>query len=171
MTRLPSCVSKGTLGRCNRWIRCRAKSDTVGLEPWAGALSLVPATAAVAPARGASAVQLNSFLLVKSTICLSLSASLGRVCRPRMQIYVTALRHQDVVALRRHLPDCHHGVVLMHHVVAVDRVFAQPVAEAEEQLHPLVGVELGNVLASEVRRYGRRRPVTAQDLVLFQMNM
>ncbi len=48
------------------------------------------------------------------------------------------------------LPDRHHGVVLMHHVVTVDRVLAQPVAEAEEQLHALVGMQLRHVLAAQV---------------------
>src|SRR5579859_858257 len=52
------------------------------------------------------------------------------VCRA--QFLSVFLRHHDVVALRLNMPDCHHGVVLMHHVMAVNWVLAQPVAEAEE---------------------------------------
>src|SRR5579864_2456643 len=82
------------------------------------------------------------------------------------------LRHQDVVARRLNVPQGHHGVIFMNYVMAMNRVLAQPIAEAEENLHSLVGVHLYYVLTSLVRGYGQRvgrgqrHAVTAQNLVL-----
>src|SRR6266404_7024305 len=59
----------------------------------------------------------------------------------------------------------------MYHVVTVDGVLTQPVTEAEEQLYPLVGMQLGHVLAPLVNGHSWRDAVAAHDLVLFQVDM
>src|ERR1700719_5211390 len=59
----------------------------------------------------------------------------------------STLRHEHIVSLRHDVPKRHHGVVFVHHVVAVNRIFPDPVAEAEEELHPLIGMQLSHVLA------------------------
>src|ERR1700722_19659186 len=171
MTRLPSCVSKGTLGKCKRWMRRRANSDCVNLPLPPATLLTPPSATPAATATGAIAVQLNSLLLDMSAMSsVSLCASWAVRPQPREQICVS-LRHQDVVSLKRNVPQGHHGVIFMDYVVTVDGVFAQPVAEAEEQLHALVGMQLGNIFAPQVRRYCRSHPVAAQDPVLLQVNM
>ena len=59
-------------------------------------------------------------------------------------------RYEYVVALQRDVPEGHHRVILMHDVVTVHGILAQPVAEADKQLHPLVGMQLRDVLAPPV---------------------
>src|SRR5438876_5224706 len=74
------------------------------------------------------------------------------------------------VSGRNDIPQSHHRVVFMHHVVAVNGVLAQPVAEAEEKQDPLVRTQLGHVLARLLNQRGRRA-VAEEDLVLLEMDM
>src|SRR5215472_16650668 len=55
--------------------------------------------------------------------------------------------------------------------MAMDRVLMQPIAEAEEQLHALVGMQLGYIFSPKIRCYGWGLAVAAQDLVLLQVYM
>ena len=55
--------------------------------------------------------------------------------------------------------------------MAVDRVLAQPVAEAEEELHALVGMQLGNVLSGTFDRQRSAFTVAGENLVLLQVNV
>src|SRR5690349_6944708 len=114
-------------------MRWRASCDCDGLPAVAAACVAVraaaaPAVNAAAPASGASAVQPNSFLRDTSDMSEN----------PPWRFS----RHQDLIALLHDVPEGHHGVVLVHHVVTMDRVLAQPVAEAEEQQHALVRMQL-----------------------------
>ena len=61
-------------------------------------------------------------------------------------------------------------VIFVHDVVAVQRVAALPIAEAEEQLHLLVVVQWRDVLARHLD-LRRRRAVAAQDLELFHVDV
>src|SRR4051794_1991294 len=67
-------------------------------------------------------------------------------------------------------PANHHGVILVHRVVAVHRVAAGPIAEAHEDLHFLVGIQPDHVLAAALPCWGRRS-VTAENAVLFEVNV
>src|SRR5260370_918210 len=135
-------------------MRLRAVSCVTGanlpVSPPAAAVLRTPA------ARGAVAARLRNFRLETSGMIESPFRAphyhVGRSLSP-------LLWHQHVVASRLDVPQRHHGVVFMHHVMAVDRVLMQPIAEAEEQLHPLVGMQLRHVLASRFTRYCNRRPV------------
>src|SRR5258707_14611780 len=133
------------LGKLCFWIRWRAWSDKVsaggveGVLPKAVLLSKPaakgPATRGAA-ARGAAA--LRNFRLEISCIIESPSAPHAKlVCGTP---FLASLRNQHGVSSRLDVPDGHHGVVFMDHVVAVDRVLMQPIAETEEQLHPLIGM-------------------------------
>src|ERR1700683_5414960 len=133
MTRLPSCVISGTSGRCRRWMRRRASSDCVGLSLAKAAVPVTPTAAPAATARGAIAVQPNILLLDMSAMSsISFLLPGPSVPWPRNAGSSSALRHQNVVSLKGHVPQGHHGVIFMDHVVTVDGVFAQPIAEAEE---------------------------------------
>src|ERR1700719_2514432 len=150
-------------------MRCRANSDCVGFPLPPATLLAAPRATPAATAAGAIAVQLNSFLLDMSAMSnLSFMRLLGRLFPAQgsrfAPAYGTKLRNQDVVSLKRNLPQGHHGVIFMDHVVTVSGVLAQPVAEAEEQLDALVGMQLSHVLAPQVGRHGRRHPVAAQHL-------
>src|SRR5580658_3693870 len=82
------------------------------------------------------------------------------------------LRHVDVVpAVSHDVPQSHHGVILVNHVVAVDRILTHPVAEAEEELHTFVRVYLHHVLARLLDGQGRRQSVACEDLVFLQVDM
>src|SRR5712692_8881639 len=81
-----------------------------------------------APATGVIAAKPTSFLLKGSMRSVS--------------FLVPVLWYQHSIALWLDVPEPHHGVVFMHHVVTMNRVLAQPVAEAEEQEYALVGVQL-----------------------------
>jgi hypothetical protein len=85
----------------------------------------------------------------------------------------TSSRDIDVVFLAGwyDVPKSHHGVVLMNHVVTVEGVLAQPVAEAEEQLHAFVGMHLRHILAPQVGRQSRFHPVAAENLMLLKMDV
>src|SRR5476649_2411563 len=76
------------------------------------------------------------------------------------------------------VPAHHHGMVLMHHVMAMHRVAALHVAEAHEDADLFAVVELDDVLAAEidagvgrllVRR--RRHAVARQDAMLFEVDV
>src|SRR5712692_5783301 len=75
------------------------------------------------------------------------------------------LRYLHSVACRLDVPERHHGVVFVHHVMAMDGVLAQPVAEAEEEFHALVRTQLRHVLAGSFDQR-RRNPVAAHNLML-----
>src|ERR1700739_3659523 len=134
-------------------MRCRARSDWVvgPLEcvPDAVAQTAWPAPSTAAPASGVSAVQPNNFLLVKSAMFENPPCSSPGVPRstPGGSESRYGSRDQNVISLRYHVPQRHNGVVLVTHVVAVDRVLTQPVAEAEEEQRALVGMQLRHVLA------------------------
>src|SRR5215469_17190960 len=55
--------------------------------------------------------------------------------------------------------------------MTVDRILMQPIAEAEEQLNPLVGMQLRDVLPSRVCGHGWSDSVACQDPVLLQVNV
>src|SRR5215467_16041173 len=142
------------LGRFRSWMRRRAWSDKVSAE---GA-GVVPAAATTPPANGAipnrpSNLRRDRLLMAHNLLC--------------------QLWHQYAVFLtcRHYVPQRHHGVVFMHHVMAVDGVLAQPVAETEEQLHPLVGMQRSHVFAAEILGHSWRNPVAVHDLVLFQVDV
>src|SRR5258708_7487178 len=140
----------GMFGRCCSWMRLRALSCVTGLND----LPVSPARAAVlsapTPRGGAAGMLRNSRLEISGMIESPFRAPHATVWGATL---FASLRHLDVVACRLHVPQRHHGVVLVDHVMAVDRVLMQPIAEAEEQLHPLVGMQLRNILASLVRRH------------------
>src|SRR5712692_8062188 len=80
------------------------------------------------------------------------------------------LRYLHSVACRLDVPERHHGVVFVHHVMAMDGVLAQPVAEAEEEFHALVRTQLRHILAGSFDQR-RRNPVAAHNLMLFQVDV
>src|SRR5215469_4343155 len=55
--------------------------------------------------------------------------------------------------------------------MAVDWVFMEPIAEAEEQLHALVGMQLGYIFTPKIRCHGWGLAVAAQDLVLLEVDV
>src|SRR5712691_7067857 len=152
-------------------MRWRDASDTVG-PPLRLAVAPAALLLKMPPARGAIAVKLTNFLLERSDMTECLLSRLLARRGPRAQSS-TLLRNQYGIFLpwRHNVPERHHGVVFMHHVMAVDGVLAQPVAEAEEEFHPLVGMQLGHVLAPQVPRHGRLHPVAAHNLMLLQVDV
>src|SRR5215467_4649983 len=85
------------------------------------------------PARGAAPSRLSIFLLDSSLIESS----------PYSVVPACALWHfLGVGPGLHHIPQAHHGVIFVHHVVAVDGVLAQPVPEAEEEQDALIGSQL-----------------------------
>src|SRR6185503_18736845 len=84
------------------------------------------------------------------------------------------LRVRDVVALAiDDLPDEHHGVILVHDVVAVERITADKVAEAEERLGLHVVFEPDDILAPVQNQASRRRwsAVDREELKLLEVNV
>src|ERR1700722_17234137 len=145
-------------------MRCRATSDRVGVPtPVAAATAaratLLPATSDVAPASGANAVQPSIFLLDRSPMSET------------PKCFVSRSRHLYVVALCHDVPQRHHCVILVHHVVTVDRVLTRPVAEFEEQHRALVRMQLRDVLPAEIGRYAGCHAVAAENLVFLQVNV
>ena len=59
----------------------------------------------------------------------------------------------------------------MDDIVTVQRIPSGEVAEAEEDLHVLVVVQLHHVFARLLYRQWRRRSVSGNNLVLLKMNM
>src|SRR5260370_22815895 len=127
-------------GKCCSWMRLRAIADTVWSDvavlpavrvPGRGSLPLAPAALMLKtqPAKGAIPSRPKTFLLDISIMAHSL-------------LFAWRFsRHQHRVCAAGHnVPYSHHGVVFMHHVVAVDGVLTQPVAEAEEEQDALVGM-------------------------------
>src|SRR5882762_3781686 len=93
----------------------------------------------MAPAKGAIAARPRSSLLDKS--CMTedlLSVTLASA---------SSLTAPSGVALRLDMPQRHHGVVFVDHVMAMDGILPEPVSEAEEQLNALVLLQLGYILA------------------------
>src|SRR5580704_19523501 len=152
----------GIFGKCCAWIRLRACSDSVSPVEATGCVA--PAAVTKAPAKGAMPSMPSTFLL-DTTFMARLSSG--------VLPSATSSRHVDVVFLAswHEVPKSHHGVVLMNHVVTVDGVLAQPVAEAEEQLHAFVGMHLGHVLTPQVPRHGGPHPVATQNLMLLEVDV
>src|SRR5712692_9446746 len=160
------------LGKCCSWMRLRDIADTVRSEVAAAvlrpalasgraSLPLAPAALMLTrpPAKGAIPSRPSSFLLDTSIMAHSLLLA-WRFSRHKHR----------VCAAGHNVPNPHHGVVFMHHVVAVDGILAQPVAEAEEEQDALVGMQLGHVLARPLNQRGRH-PVAGEDLVLLEVDM
>src|SRR5262245_187785 len=109
-------------------------------------------------APGAIPSRVSSLLLDRSCMAISLPPfdSHLRVASLRGVL----LWHERVVsAVRIDLPTQHHRVILVNHVMAVQRVAAGPVAESEEELNPLVRTQLCHVLTRALHRERRRDTV------------
>src|SRR6266850_8156894 len=67
----------------------------------------------------------------------------------------------------------HHRVVLVHDVMAVERVPSKEIAEAEEQPLIVAGLETRHVLAALLyqRRGGRRPPIDGESLELLEVHV
>src|SRR5499427_1092204 len=125
------------------------------------------ATAAVAPMLRKFRLA-NRFMAVTSLPSL-MAAPAGRT---EGRCFGSTLRRQySVRPCRLDVPKRHHGVIFVHHVVTVNRIFPGPVAELEEEPHPLVGMQLSDVLARILDRERWRLPVARQDLVLFEVDV
>src|SRR5258708_39667801 len=135
-TFLLSCVRSATFGKYRWRTLSRASACVSGTK-----VPVAPAALRTPRAKGTVPSRLSSFRLHGSYIAQSLlSISPDAIWR--------ILRHFNVVsAIRIHFPAQHHGVVLVNHVMAVQRVAAQPVAEAEEEFHAFVRMQLHNVFA------------------------
>src|SRR5262249_44646868 len=112
-------------------MRRRARSDSVPGPRLRENLPVLAAVAAVAPARGAIAVHRNRLLLDRLFI-VAISSLLFRT-KGGWQLLAkqksSALRNQYVVFLPcwHTVPESHHGVVFMDHVVTVNGIFTQPI--------------------------------------------
>src|SRR5688500_12405590 len=83
-------------------------------------------------------------------------------------------RVRDVVAIAfDDLPDEHHGVILMHDVVTVERITSDKVAEAEERLGLHVVFEPDDVFAPVEDQSARRRrsAVDREKLKLLEVDV
>src|ERR1700722_17351351 len=130
------------------------------------------ATSGKEAANGAAAATPKRFRLDRFMMCLSsLSAPSATTLRAKGLNVGSVLRYQHIVASGLNVPQSHHGVIFMHHVVAVNGVAAKPIAEAEEQEHALVGVQLGYVLSRVLGCQRVRHPVAGENLMLFQVNV
>jgi hypothetical protein len=74
------------------------------------------------------------------------------------------------VVLRHDVPPDHHGVILMHHVVAVHDVMTQQVPEPEEHPHRLIRAQLQHVFAAGLVGL-RRDAVAVENLELLKMDV
>src|ERR1700720_3086857 len=90
---------------------------------------------------------------------------------PGVQTAFRELRHVDVVSHGQDVPQSHHGVVLVYDVVAVDWILADPVAEAEEELDTLVGMQLRDILSRALNGQRRSGAVTREDLVFLKVDV
>src|SRR5215472_14038257 len=169
MTRFPSWVIIGIFGRCCSWMRLRAPSCVMGANLRSPPSSAETIVLRAPAAMGAAAVRLRNFRLETS----GMIESPFRAPHLFVQGAVSSLllRHQYVVACCLDVPQGHHGVVFVDHVMTVDRILMQPIAEAEEQLNPLVGMQLRDVLPSRVCGHGWSDSVACQDPVLLQVNV
>src|SRR5262249_26041007 len=106
----------------------------------------------------------------------------ARVWSPRAQLSSTTIPFgsvspwQSLLRLRIRIagrldgPQRHHGVILVHYVVAMHRITPGKIAEAEEQNVGLVVVQLRNVFAGVLHQW-RWSAVARDDLVFFEMNV
>src|SRR6185436_10880869 len=119
-------------------------------------------TVSIAPCsmRSASSLRVSiplASVMVASWIGAQSSRSGARDQRPRAILGARTLLRpwlsrqpswlRIVVAVVVHGPQEHHGVILVHDVVAMQRIVAAEVAEAEEELDRLVESEPYHVLA------------------------
>src|SRR5580692_10374484 len=84
---------------------------------------------------------------------------------------VAPLGQQLVVAIRFDFPPSHHGVIFVNHVVAMQRIAAVEVAEAEEQLHPLRGLQPSHIFSGVLDLQRRRGKVPRDDLMLLEVDV
>src|SRR5216117_2652147 len=152
-TRSPSCVVSTTLGKFRRRIGSRGGNGAARLSRCKGGSPTTPTAAA--------ALAIPSHALLDILIMLSPFAV--QSLRPRV----------GVTAGIDDLPVRHHRVVLVHDVVAGDRISAVEVAEAEVDHVGIARLEPRHVLAPFLdQRRGRRRPaVDRQRLEFLEVDM